>query len=163
MNDIESFSKAATSKEVNERETTTSDTSPSQAMGVIVSPKKKLLFRSQSHTDPASPTSIMANNLSQLQKSLRDEDNSTDEEHNHQSQRFQDLPILTHPVDSSAQVDNNYETTYTIQVRTNPNGAQQTITKQQQATVLSNKRSFASAIIGMYLKIPLLFLIRISL
>ncbi|CAF0868160.1 unnamed protein product [Adineta ricciae] len=147
MNDIESFSKAAASKEVNEREATVSDTSPSQAMGVIVSPKKKLLFRSQSHTDPASPTSAITNNLSQLQKSLRDEDNSTDEDHNHHFQRLQDLPILTHPVDSSAQIDNNHETTYTIQVRTNPNGAQQTISKQQ-ATVLSNKRSFGSAILA---------------
>lgn len=87
MNVIESFSKNL-GKDNNEREPTATsennrlDTSPSQAMGVIVSPKKKLLIRSQSQTEPTSPHDELP----------------MEETH---FQRLQDIPI----VDSNPQID----------------------------------------------------------
>ncbi|UJR08458.1 hypothetical protein I4U23_012728 [Adineta vaga] len=147
MNDLESFSKYSTTKDTLERETIPSDTSPPQTMGVIVSPKKKLLIRSQSHTEPTSPISILANNLSQSQKTLRDDDNSTDDDQNNHFQRLQDLPILTNTNDTNVSLDNNIEPSYTIQIRTNSNGIQPIITKQQ-PVVVNNKRTFSQTMIA---------------
>jgi hypothetical protein len=145
MNVIESFAKNLT-KDNNERETTTTfnsdnnhlDTpSPTHTMGVIVSPKKKLLIRSQSHTEPTSPTSISTNQFSQSQKLNLDDENSNDE---HQFQRLHDLPILTHTMDSNTQIDT--KPTFSIQLRTDP-----TIIKQQ-PMILNNKRTFQQTTTG---------------
>ena len=148
MNDIESFSKNLT-KDNNEREITTSDnnrfdTSPTHNMGVIVSPKKKLLIRSQSHTEPTSPTSI--NQFSQSQKLNLDDENSLDDDSNH-FQRVHDLPLLTHNIDPNPQSNNSLEASYTIQLRANQNGGNPTILKQQQL-ILNNKRPFPQTVIG---------------
>jgi hypothetical protein len=150
MNDIESFSKNLT-KDNNERETTTSDnnrfdTSP---MGVIVSPKKKLLIRSQSHTEPASPTSISTNQFSQSQKFNLEDESSIDDDNNNNDhfQRVNDLPILTHTIESNTQFNNSLEPSYTIQLRTNQNGVNPTMIKQQ-PIVLNNKRPFPQTVIG---------------
>lgn len=108
MNVIESFAKNL-AKDNNEREPTTTtvtlisdnhrlDSSPTQAMGVIVSPKKKLLIRSQSHTEPTSPPVTQTQN----------DDNSVDD---HRFQRLQDIPL----VDSNPQVDLHVKSNYTLQ------------------------------------------------
>jgi hypothetical protein len=148
MNDIESFSKNLT-KDNNERETTISDnnrfdTSP---MGVIVSPKKKLLIRSQSHTEPTSPASISTNQFSQSQKFNLDDENSMDDDNNNHCQRANDLPILTHTIDSNTQFNNSVEPSYTIQLRPNQNGVNPTMIKQQ-PIVFNNKRTFSQTVIG---------------
>jgi len=150
MNDIESFSKNLT-KDNNERETTTSDnnrfdTSP---MGVIVSPKKKLLIRSQSHTEPTSPTSISTNQFSQSQKFNLEDENSIDDDNNNNNhfQRVNDLPILTHTIDSNTQFNNSVEPSFTIQIRPNQNGVNPTMIKQQ-PIVLNNKRTYSQTVIG---------------
>jgi hypothetical protein len=111
MNVIESFSKNL-GKDNNERESTAAasennhlDTSPPQAMGVIVSPKKKFLIRSQSHTEPTSPH---PNN-----DELPMEDTHF--------QRLQDIPII----DSNQQIDMHVKPAYPIIV-TNKRSFQQT-------------------------------------
>jgi hypothetical protein len=161
MNDIESFSKYSTKDNV-ERETTTTltsdnnrfDTSPTHIMGVIVSPKKKLLIRSQSHTEPTSPTSIPNNNFSQSQRPNLDDDESSMDDGDHPSsinnhfQRVHDLPTLTHTIDSHPQLDNRLESAYTIQLRTDQNGVHPSIVKQQ-PMALSTKRTFQQPIISM--------------
>jgi hypothetical protein len=87
MNVIESFSKNLAKDNIEREPTTTTilssennrlDSSPTQAMGVIVSPKKKLLIRSQSHTEPTSPPP--------------QNDESSIEDHHFQ--RLQDIPII---------------------------------------------------------------------
>jgi hypothetical protein len=160
MNDIESYSKYST-KDNSERETTTTtttlntdnnhfDTSPTHNMGVIVSPKKKLLIRSQSHTEPTSPP----NNISQSHRNNFDDDtSSTDDDHassiNNHFQRVHDLPILTHPIDTKPQLNNHSEPSYTtIQLRTDQNGILPTVIKQQPMT-FSNKRTLQQTMIGM--------------
>ena len=92
MNVIESFSKNLMKDHI-EREATAQtsennrlDTSPTHTMGVIVSPKKKLLIRSQSHTEPTSPPS-----------------NQFLDEPAMEFQRLQDLPMMdsdVHPKSS---------------------------------------------------------------
>ncbi|CAF1468077.1 unnamed protein product [Adineta steineri] len=147
MNDIESFGKYPTRDNV-EREVTVSDsnrldTSPTHNMGVIVSPKKQFLRRSQSHTEATSPT----NHLSQLNKLNHDDENSIDDDNNNNFQRMHDLPILTHTIDSNSQIDNNIEPSYPMQFRSNQNGVHPTIIKQQQPVILNNKRTLSQAII----------------
>jgi len=141
MNVLESFSKNLT-RDNNERETTTTtltndinrlDSSPNHQMGVIVSPKKKLLIRSQSHTEPT--TSSSPNQFSQTQN----DENPIDDHH---FQQLHDIPILPHPIDSNTQLDNNIKPTYSIQVRAN-----QPIIKQQ-PMIVNNKRTFQQTIIG---------------
>jgi len=139
MNVLESFSKNLNRDNV-ERETTTTltsdinrlDTSPTHQMGVIVSPKKKLLIRSQSHTEP---TSSSPNQYSQTQN---DESPIDD----HHFQQLHDLPILPHTIDSNTQLDNNIKPTYSIQLRTN-----QPLIKQQ-TMIVNNKRPFQQTVIG---------------
>ena len=155
MNDIESFSKYS-NKDNSERETTTTatlnsdnnrvDTSPTHNMGVIVSPKKKLLIRSQSHTEPTSPP----NNVSQSQRNNFDDDtSSTDDDHTSSiSNHFQRVHELPHPIDSNAQLNNHLEPSYTIQLRTDQNGVLPTVIKQQPMT-FSNKRTLQQTMIGM--------------
>jgi hypothetical protein len=150
MNVIESFAKNL-AKDNNERETTTIlnsdinrlDTSPTHTMGVNVSPKKKLLIRSQSHTEPTSPTSMSTNHFSQSQKLNLDDDNSMDDD-NH-FQRLQDLPILTHTIDSNPQLDDHLKSSYSLQVRTDQNGLHQTLIKQQ-PMIPNNKRIFQQTV-----------------
>ena len=112
MNVIESFVKNL-AKENNEREppTTTTitlisdnhrlDSSPTQPMGVIVSPKKKLLIRSQSHTEPSSPP------ITQSSQAQNDESSIDD----HRFQRLQDIPLT----DSNPQIDHHIKSSYPIQ------------------------------------------------
>ncbi len=140
MNVLESFSKNL-SKDNIERETTTTatlpsdnnrlDTSPTHSMGVIVSPKKKLLIRSQSHTEPTSPP---PNHFSQTQN----EEPSIEEHH---FQRLQDLPILTHTLDSNTQLDNHIKSTYSIQSRTD---------SKQQPMIINHKRTFQQTAMGKF-------------
>lgn len=113
MNVIESFARNL-AKDNNERELTTTtttvtlisdnhrlDSSPTQAMGVIVSPKKKLLIRSQSHTEPTSPS------VAQSSQAQNDEISIDD----HRFQRLQDIPLI----DSNPQVDLHIKSNYTNQ------------------------------------------------
>jgi len=144
MNVLESFSKNLAKDNIEPDITTTLnsdinrlDTSPTHPMVVNVSPKKKLLIRSQSHTESTSPTSIPMNNYSQSQKLNLDDDNSNDDHH---FQRLHDLPILTHTMDSNQQ--NDIKPTFSIQLRPDQN-------KQQQPIIINNnKRTFQQAIIG---------------
>jgi hypothetical protein len=146
MNVLESFSKNLAKDNIEHDITTTLtsdinrlDTSPTHTMVVNVSPKKKLLIRSQSHTEPTSPPT---NNYSQSQKLNFDDDNSNDDHH---FQRLHDLPILTHTIDSNQQIE--IKPTFSIQLRPD-----QTLIKQQQQqqpTILNNnKRTFQQAVIG---------------
>lgn len=142
INYIDSFSKSSTKDNV-ERELTLSDnnrldTSPTQNMGVIVSPKKKLLIRSQSRTESASPTSISTNQYSQSQKLSLDDESSTDDDIN-QFQRAHDVSMLAHTINSNTQLNTNVESSH---LRTNP-----TIVKQQ-PMIPTNKRTFSHAVIG---------------
>ena len=135
MNVIESFAKNL-AKDNTEREaaaTTTGtlfsenhrlDSSPTQTMGVNVSPKKKLLIRSQSHTEPSSPP------LSQPSQ-LANEESSIDE---HRFQHLQDLPLN----DSTTQVDLHIKPTYPI----------------QPPIVIATKRNFSQAMIATGVSIP---------
>jgi hypothetical protein len=158
MNDIESFSKFPT-KDNNEREiaavtTILSDnnrfeTLPGHNMGVIVSPKKKLLIRSQSHTEPTSP--ISNNHFSQSQKNNFDDESQIDDDHqsaiNHHFQHVHDLPVITHPVDTKPQINNSSELPI-MQFRINQNGVHPTMIKQQQPIVFTHKRPFPQTLIG---------------
>ncbi|CAF1425932.1 unnamed protein product [Rotaria magnacalcarata] len=158
MNVLESFAKYSTQDTI-ERETTTIllidnnhlETAASHNMGVIVSPKKKLLIRSQSHTEPSSPSSVSTNQFSQSQRNNFDDTGSMDDEHrsfsNNDFQRINDVPILVRAMDSNSQLDNNIKLSYTIQLPLDQNGVHSTIIKQQ-PTVSNNKRTFQQTIIG---------------
>ncbi|CAF0976900.1 unnamed protein product [Rotaria sordida] len=162
MNDLESFSKYSTQDNI-ERETTslltsdnnnhfdTSSLSSSHTMGVVVAPKKKLLQRTQSRTEPTSPTSITNNHFSQSHKTDLNDASSIDDDHqlssNNDFQRLHDMPLLIHTIDSHPQLDNNLKPPYTIQLKTDQNGVHPTIIKQQPMTP-TNKRTFQQTIVG---------------
>lgn len=158
MNDIESFSKYST-QDNTEREAATIltvdsnhfETAAFHNMGVIVSPKKKLLIRSQSHTEPTSPSSISTNQLSQSQRSNIDDSSSTDDDRstgtNNDFQRLNDVTVLVHPIDIKPQIDNTIKSSYTIQLQTDQNATHPTIIKQQ-PVIQNNKRSYQQAVIG---------------
>lgn len=134
MNVIESFAKNL-AKDNTEREaaaatitttTTTSllsenhrlDSSPTQAMGVNVSPKKKLLIRSQSHTEPSSPP---------LPQPSQTEESSIDE---HRFQRLQDLPLND---SNTTQIDLHIKPAFPLQAA---------------PIVITAKRTYNQAMIG---------------
>ncbi|CAF1315439.1 unnamed protein product [Adineta steineri] len=153
----------------NERETTTAiinsdniryDSPPTVNMGVIVSPKKKLLIRSQSHTEPTSPVHNNNNNnnhsqsqknnndnsISNTQNSLDDE-NSTDDSGNHSFTRLSDLSTVTHPSDSNninnnpqfkSVINNGNEQSLNIQLRMDQNGVSHPLIKQQAQIIMNN-------------------------
>ncbi|CAF3311005.1 unnamed protein product [Rotaria socialis] len=158
MNVLESFTKYPTQDTIDREATTTLtsdnnhlETSASHNMGMIVSPKKKLLIRSQSHTEPSSPSSVSTNQFSQSQRNNFDDTGSLDDEHrsfnNSDFQRTNDVPIVVRAMDSSSQLDNNIKLSYTIQLPLDQNGVHSTIIKQQ-PIVSNNKRTFQQAIIG---------------
>ncbi|CAF1178968.1 unnamed protein product [Rotaria sordida] len=164
-----------------ERDTTTTtmngdnihyDSPPTISMG-IVSPKKKFLIRSQSHTEPMSPIqNNNNNNLSQSQKSNNDnsilntqssldDENSIDDPINNQFTRTTGLSTITHPSDTNIDnnqqfksiIDNGFEHHLNIQLKTEQNIIPHPIIKQQQPIVLnsinnSHKRTFQSTNIG---------------
>ena len=135
-------------------------------MGVIVSPKKKFLIRSQSHTEPASP--IPNNNLSQSQKSNNDnsslniqngldEENSMDDSVDNHFTRLSDLSSITHHNDTNihnnqqfkSTIDNGNEQHLSIQLKADPNGTFHPIIKQQTlVTNNNNKRTFPQTNLG---------------
>ncbi|CAF3555537.1 unnamed protein product [Rotaria sp. Silwood1] len=159
MSVIESFSKEST-QDNTERETTTIitgdsnnhfDTSSSHTMGVVVAPKKKLLQRTQSRTEPTSPTSITNNLFSQSPRTDSDDVGLMDDDRQSYSntdfQPLHDLPLLIHPIDSNPQLDNGLKPSYTIQSKSDQNGVHPTMIKQQPMTP-TNKRTFQQTIIG---------------
>jgi hypothetical protein len=140
------------------------DSSPTPNMGIIVSPKKKFLIRSQSHTEVTSP--IPNNNLSQSQKfnidnsilntqNEFDDENSTDDSVNQHFSRAQDLPTITHSNETNMNnnqqfksiINNgNEQAVNNIQLRMDQNGVNHSTIKQPIA--ISNKRTFQQTNIG---------------
>ncbi|CAF2534749.1 unnamed protein product [Rotaria sp. Silwood2] len=158
MTIIETFPKDST-QDNTERETTTLLTSDSNnhfdslshTMGLSVAPKKKLLQRTQSRTEPTSPTSIVNNPFSQTQKTDVDDGSSMDDDRqsysNHDFQPLHDMPLSIHPIDSNPQLDNGLKRPNTIQLKTEQNGIHPTSIKQQPMTP-ANKRTFQQTIAG---------------
>ena len=155
MNDIESFSKYSILENI-DRDTTNvilscdnnffGISAPPSNMSVVVSPKKKLLIRSQSHTEP---TSMSNNQLSQSQKFVSDETNSINNNH-HQStmidnfQRLHDLSMLTPTFDSNSQLDNHNLKSFsstTVKLQTSQNNVQP-IPIKRRTRAQTNKRTF---------------------
>ncbi|CAF1271740.1 unnamed protein product [Rotaria sp. Silwood1] len=165
-----------------ERETTSTtmngdniryDSPPTSNMG-IVSPKKKFLIRSQSHTEPVSPISNNNNhnnNISQSQKSNHDnsiiniqngfdDENSIDDSVTNHFTRTNDLSTITHSndtnIDNNQQfkpiIDNGHERHLNIQLKPEQNIISHPIIKQQTIVINSinnnNKRTVQSTTIG---------------
>jgi len=144
------------------------DSSPTLTMGVIVSPKKKFLIRSQSHTEPTSPMqNNNNNNLSQSQQSNNngsisntqnslDDENSIDDPVDNQFTRLSDLSTVTHPSDThfnnnnhqqfKPKMDNGNEQHINTQSRVDQNGMSHPMIKQQPMVINNNinhtKRTF---------------------
>ena len=74
MSDIESFEKYPNKESVSETTTIIYETSLADTMGLIVSPKKRLIMRSQSQTEATSPNTTVS---SDSQKSSLEEENSS--------------------------------------------------------------------------------------
>ncbi|UJR37795.1 hypothetical protein I4U23_030486 [Adineta vaga] len=159
--------------ETNERETNTInndniryDSPPTLNMGVIVSPKKKFLIRSQSHTEPMSPTQANNNNnISQSQKNDNsisntqnglDDENSMDDSVNNSFSRIPDLSSLTYS--SETHVNNNQQFKIVsnngndqhihMQLRLDQNALPHSMNKQQPIVINNinqNKRTFQQA------------------
>lgn len=159
--------------ETNERETSTMngdniryDSPPTINMGNIVSPKKKFLIRSQSHTEPTSPLQNNNNNNSQSQKSDNsilntqngfDDENSMDDSIHNGFTRIPDLHTGTHPSDTH--VNNNHQfkpvidntNDLNIQLRLDPSNPSHSMNKQQTIIINSinqNKRPYSQANLG---------------
>jgi hypothetical protein len=138
MNVIESFSKNLV-KDNNERESTITgennrlDTSPPpQTMGVNVSPKKKLLIRSQSHTEPTSPHPP-------------NDENPMEDNH---FQRLQDMPII----DSNTQIDMHIKPSYPVQppiILTNKRTYQQMNIPTNPISIPQHEVTSSNQLIGM--------------
>lgn len=140
-----------------------------------VSPKKKLLIRSQSRTEPTSPIqSNNNNNMSPSQKYNNDftvlntqnaleDENSIDDPINTHYIRPSDLPTFTHSNDINidnnnqqfkAMIDNGHEQHLNIPLKTDQNITSHTSMKQQPITLNHinnnnmNKRPMQQANIG---------------
>jgi hypothetical protein len=128
-------------------------------MGHLVSPKKKLLIRSQSHTEPTSPISNH-NNLSQSHKTNNDTQNSLDDENSmddSMNNHFTRMTDLAHPSDANINnnnhqqfksiIDNGNEQHLNLQLRPDQNGIPHPVIKQQPiiSTNNNNKRTFQQA------------------
>jgi len=158
------------------------DSSPTLTMGVIVSPKKKFLIRSQSHTEPTSPMqNNNNNNLSQSQQSNNngsilntqnghDDENSIDDPVDSQFTRLADLSTVTHPSDThfnnnnhqfKPKMENGNEQHLNTQSRVDQNGMSHSMIKQQPMIISNNinhnKRTFPQANIGKILSKPVNF------
>ncbi|CAF4174829.1 unnamed protein product [Rotaria sp. Silwood2] len=134
------------------------DSPPTLNMG-IVSPKKKFLIRSQSHTEPMSPI-IINNNLSQsqkpnndnsilnLQNGLDDENSIEDPIGNHFT-RVSDIPTIAHSnntnIDNNQQfkpiIDNRHEHHLNIQFKNEHNMMPHSVLKQQQQIVINSNNN----------------------
>lgn len=150
-------------KDINEREITTLNSdnirydSP-PTIGVSVSPKKKFLIRSQSHTEPTSPiqNNNPNNNLSQSHKSNSDssilntqnsldDENSMDDSVNNHFTRIPDIPTIAHPSDTHQQQYKSNDQQLNIQLRADQNGIPHPMIKQQPIVINNmnpNKRTF---------------------
>jgi hypothetical protein len=157
VSDIESFDKY-TSKENIERETNCNtsetaryDTSPTDNMGTIVSPKKRLIIRSQSHTESVSPTSISAQYSSQYQKTQIDDDNPTNDQRvqliGSHFQHAYDVPAMSMKIESNLSSETSFEAPYAISNRAELDSIQTPINKQQ-GLILNNKRTLSATIVG---------------
>ncbi|CAF1152442.1 unnamed protein product [Adineta ricciae] len=158
--------------ETNEREASTMngdniryDSPPTINMGNIVSPKKKFLIRSQSHTEPTSPIQNNNNN-SQSQKSDNsisntqngfDDENSMDDSMNNSFARIPDLHAGTHHSDTHVNNNHQFKSTIdnandlNIQLRLDHNGLPHSLNKQQTIIMNSinqNKRPYPQANLG---------------
>lgn len=148
------------------------DSSPTINLGPNVSPKKKLLMRSQSHTEPASPLQNN-NNQSQSQKvnndnSILNIQNGIDDENsmddlNGSFVRTADMALAGHSIethiDTNQQfkpiIDNGLEQHINIPLKTEQNIISHTMIKQQPVAInqVNNnaKRTFHQTNIGKFL------------
>lgn len=157
----------------NERETNTTttlngdhiryDSPPTVNMGHLQSPKKKLLIRSQSHTEIPSPipNNNNNNNNSQSHKSNNDTQNGFDDENStddSMNNHFTRVTELAHPSDSNNNnnqqfkptIDNGNEQQLNFQFRPDQNGILLQTIKQQPVipNINTNKRTFQQANTG---------------
>ena len=151
------------------------DSSPTpHAPGLMVSPKKIFLIRSQSVTEPTSPAATNSSsnpNLSHSQKThgdivnvhlpteLDDDDDDDSMEESIQNQfnrNTQELSTMGESNESHNQIystamTNGTDGSFALQIRTDSNPMQHNIVKQQQqqqTIVINNKRTFPQTISG---------------